>query len=697
MSTSASKVVAIIQARMGATRLPGKVLEDIAGEPMLVRVVDRVRAAKGIDDVVVATSDRPADDAVAALCEGRGIACFRGHETDVLARFHGAATARGATVVVRITADCPLMDGAVLDKVVAAYHAGQSGEPVDYATNVIRYTYPDGLDVEVFSFAALERAMKEAKDPVEREHVTPYIRASGKFRVASVENETDLSRHQYRWTVDEPADLAFLRTIYARLAPTSPAGALFGMAEVLALFAREPQLLAIQSGSMKNEGYYASIAKAPALEKVPNRSTAKSRAWLERAAKVVPSSSQTFSKGPTQFPQGVAPAFLQRAKGSHVWDVDGNEYIDYINGLGPTILGNDDPAVSEAVIRQVHEGATFSMPHPLEVELAELLCEIIPCAEMVRYGKNGSDATGGAVRVARAYTKREKIACCGYHGWQDWYIGTTTRNGGVPRSTQELTKTFAYNDLASLEKVFAENPGEIACVIMEAVGIVDPQPGFLEGVREMCTRHGAVLVFDEVVTGFRMHLGGAQALYKVTPDLACFGKAMGNGFPIAAICGKREIMRVMDDIFFSFTFGGDVIGLAASIATIKEMQKKPVIEHLWAQGERLKDGYNAFAKHFGVDEVTSCIGLPPRTVCMFADTPKADSLLVRSIVQQELLERGVLFLVGHNLCLSHSNEDIEHTLRAHRTALEVLAKALDSNEPKQFLRGEPVQAVFRRA
>lgn len=696
MSSSETKVVAIVQARMGATRLPGKVLEDIAGAPMLVRVVDRVRAAKGIDDVVVATSDRPADDAVAALCEARGIPCFRGHETDVLARFHGAATSRGASVVVRITADCPLMDPAVLDKVVAAFRRGVGGEPVDYATNVLRYTYPDGLDVEVFSFAALDRAFREAKDPVEREHVTPYIRTSGKFRVTGVENETDLSRHQYRWTVDEPADLAFIRAIYDRLGGTA-GDALFGMAEVLALFDREPQILAIQSSSMKNEGYYTSIAKGPALEKTPNRSIAKSRAWLERAAKVIPSSSQTFSKGPTQFPQGVAPAFLQRAKGSHVWDVDGNEYIDYINGLGPTILGNDDAAVNEAVIKQVREGATFSMPHPLEVELAELLCEVIPCAEMVRYGKNGSDATAGCVRVARAYTKREKVACCGYHGWQDWYIGTTTRDAGVPKSTKELTKTFAYNDLASLEKVFAENPGEIACVILEPVGVVDPKPGFLEGVRELCTKHGAVLVFDEVVTGFRMHLGGAQTLYKVTPDLAAFGKAMGNGYPIAAVVGRRDIMKVMDDIFFSFTFGGDVIGLAASIATIKEMQKKPVIEHLWAQGERLKDGYNAFAKHFGVDKVTQCIGLAPRTVCTFADTPKADSLLVRSIVQQELLERGVLFLVGHNLCFAHSNEDVEHTLRAHRSALETLAKALDSNDPKQFLRGEPVQAVFRRA
>lgn len=678
-------VVAIVQARMRAARLPGKVLEDIAGEPMLMRVVERVRAAKTIGSVVVATSEAVADDAVASFCRTHGIACVRGSETDVLDRFYRAAEAHRAVVVVRITADCPLMDAAVIDKVVSAL-----GD-ADYATNVLRYTYPDGLDVEAFTFAALARAHREAKDPVEREHVTPYIRASGKFRVVGVEHDVDLSKRNFRWTVDEPADLAFVRSVYERLGRDR----LFGLDDVLALLEREPNLIT-NADTMRNEGYYTSIAKGPAVEP-QKRSLAKSREWLERAAKVVPTCSQTFSKAPTQFVKGVSPTFLARAKGSHVWDVDGNEYIDYVNGLGPTILGNDDPAVSEAVIKQVREGATFSLPHPLEVELAELLCSIIPCAEMVRYGKNGSDATAGAVRVARAFTKREKVACCGYHGWQDWFIGTTTRNAGVPKSTQELTKTFAYNDLASLEKVFAENRDEIACVIMEPVGVVDPQPGFLEGVKELCRKNGALLVFDEVVTGFRMHLGGAQTMYGVTPDLACFGKAMGNGYPIAAVVGRRDVMQVMDDIFFSFTFGGDVIGLAASIATIKEMQKKPVIEHLWAQGERLKDGYNALAKHFGVDGVTKCIGLSPRTVCTFADTPKADGLLVRSIVQQELVKRGVLFLVGHNLCLSHSNEDIEHTLRAHRSALEILAKALDSSEPSRFLEGEPVQAVFRRA
>jgi glutamate-1-semialdehyde aminotransferase/spore coat polysaccharide biosynthesis protein SpsF (cytidylyltransferase family) len=684
------KIVAIVQARMGASRLPGKVLLDIEGEPMLARVVARVRAAKAVNEVVVATSDQPADDAVADLCKSRDIAFARGSETDVLDRFFRAAEAYAATVVVRITGDCPLVDPAVIDKVIKAYRT----QPVDYATNVLRYTYPDGLDVEVMSFDALRRAHADATDPVEREHVTPYIRTSGKFRVAGVEHDVDLSQKQYRWTVDDEADLAFVRAVYARLA--GQRGPTFGLDDVLGLLEREPSLLESASKAARNEGYYLSIAKAPAIAP-QERKLDQSKAWLARAAKVIPSCSQTFSKGPTQFPQGSAPAFLSRGKGSHVWDVDGNEYIDFINGLGPIILGYDVPEVSEAAIQTTRDGASFSMPHPLEVELAEVLCELIPCAEMVRYGKNGSDVTAGAVRVARAFTGRDKVACCGYHGWQDWFIGTTTRNAGVPKATQELTKTFGYNDLPSLERVFADNAGEIACVIMEPIGIVDPEPGFLEGVKALCEKNGALLVFDEVVTGFRVALGGAQAHYGVTPDMGCFGKAMGNGFPVAAVVGRRDVMKVFDDVFFSFTFGGDVVGLAASLATIKVMRERPVIEHLWAQGERLKDGYNVLAKHFGVDKYTQCIGLAPRTVCTFADAPGADGLLVRSIVQQEMLRRGVLFLVGHNICYAHSEEDIEHTLRAHRAALETLAKALDSKDARSFLEGEPVKAVFRKA
>jgi glutamate-1-semialdehyde 2,1-aminomutase/spore coat polysaccharide biosynthesis protein SpsF len=385
---------------------------------------------------------------------------------------------------------------------------------------------------------------------------------------------------------------------------------------------------------------------------------------------------------------------LERADGCHVWDVDGNEFIDHTMGLAPVILGYGNREVTEAVIQQAHQATTLSMPHPLEVELSELLCRIIPSAEMVRFAKDGSDATSGAVRVSRAYTGRDVILCCGYHGWQDWYVGTTTRNLGVPAGVAELTDTFTYNDLASLEAKLEAHRGAVAAVILEPMGVVDPLPGFLEGVKRLASEHGAVLVFDEVVTGFRWALGGAQEYFGVSPDLTCIGKAMANGYPLSAVVGNAEIMKLFDEVFFSFTFGGEAVSLAASVATIQVMQTQPVLAHIWAQGARLQDGYNALARHYGIEKSTQAIGLPPRTVLSFSDGGQ-QSLLYKSLFQQECIKRGVLTIGAHNVSFSHSAQDVDQTLRVYRSVLELLADAIDRHDIEDRLEGKPVQAVFR--
>ena len=421
----------------------------------------------------------------------------------------------------------------------------------------------------------------------------------------------------------------------------------------------------------------------------------RSAALKARAESVVPSCTQTFSKGPSQFVQGVAPVFLERGHGSHVWDVDGNEYVDTIAALGAIILGYGDPDVVRAACAQLEDGVVLSLPHPLEVEVAELLVDAIPCAEMARFGKNGSDATAGAVRAARAYTGRDHVACCGYHGWQDWFIGTTTRSAGVPHAVAELAHPFRYNDLASLERVFAEHPGEVAAVILEPVGVVEPEPGFLAGVRELASREGAVLVFDEVITGFRLALGGAQELFGVVPDLACVGKALGNGFPISAVVGRREIMSIFDEVFFSFTYGGDAVALAAARATLQRFRDEPVVERLWQQGERLRDGYNELARSAGIERHTDCHGLAPRTVMSFRDADGAESLALKSIFQQEVLRRGVLSAGYHNVMFAHSDEDVEQMLEAYAAAISVMAEALADGDLEGRLQGEPVQPVFR--
>lgn len=453
----------------------------------------------------------------------------------------------------------------------------------------------------------------------------------------------------------------------------------------------------VSQNHVMNEEFYVSIAREKESLPPACRNLDKSKEYLNRAKKLIPSQTQTFSKGPTQFVQGVSPGFLARGDGSHVWDVDGNEYIDYIVGLGPVILGHNYQAVSEAAIKQLRNGSAFSLPHFLEVELAEMLVDLIPCAEMVRFGKNGSDATTGSVRVARAFTGREKIASCGYHGWHDWHIGSTTRNLGVPESTRRLTLTFEYNNIESLKKLFEENHNEIAAVIMEPAGVVEPCKDFLSQVKEIAHKNNALLIFDEVVTGFRIALGGAQEYFGVTPDLACFGKAMGNGFPISAVVGKREIMEIFDDVFFSFTFGGEAVSMAAAIATINEMKEKNAIGHIWEQGKKLRDGYNIIAREIGVGHITKCIGFSPRAVMTFHGKNDQEELILRSLLQQEMVKRGVLFLVGNNMCYCHSDGDVEYTLRVYKAALEYIRKAMESGNPHDFLDGPPVKAVFRKA
>ena len=419
-----------------------------------------------------------------------------------------------------------------------------------------------------------------------------------------------------------------------------------------------------------------------------------SRRWSARAGKVVPGRAQTFSKGPLSFVEGATPAFVRRARGAQVWDVDGNEYIDYILGLGPVILGHAHPAVNRAVMEQLEDGVAFSLPHPLEVELSELLCELIPSAEMVRFGKNGSDATSGAIRLARAITGRDKVARCGYHGWQDWYIGSTSRNAGVPQCVRDLTIPFPYADVDALHRIL--RAGDVACVVMEPVTFDAPPADYLPSVRELCTAHGALLIFDEVITGFRLHLGGAQSLFQVTPDLSCFGKAMANGFPLSAIVGKAEYMRRFEEVFFSFTFGGEAASLAASLATIRTLRSENGIEALWRAGETLRQGTLSAIRAAGLAGTLDCAGLAPWTTLRCLGDAANHSLLLRSLFQQECAKRGVLTHGNHMLSTAHEDALLVHTITAYHQIFPILADALQSGDPASRLEGPPMQAVIRQ-
>lgn len=394
--------------------------------------------------------------------------------------------------------------------------------------------------------------------------------------------------------------------------------------------------------------------------------------------------------------EGAAPLFLEQGDGARVLDVDGNSYVDYVMGLLPVVLGYRDPDVDTAIRAQLDRGISFSLATELETDLAERLVSLIPCAEMVRFGKNGSDATSAAVRLARAHTGRDKVAICGYHGWHDWYIGTTARHLGVPKSVRELSITFPFNDANALEALLKTEPDAFAAVILEPAGLEAPETGFLEAVRSLCDRYGVVLVFDEIVTGFRIHMGGAQAAYGVTPDLACFGKAMGNGMPISAIVGKGNMMRLMEDIFFSGTFGGEALSLATAIATVDKLNSEDGPGKFSEMGARLKKGVLRVINSHGVSEEFEGKGDDWWPALLPTGRGRGDAILVGSLIKQELIEAGVLMGATFNLCLAHGDAGvIDETLAAWDAAIGKVAEALKSNDPQARLRGKPMQPIFQ--
>ncbi|PJG59346.1 aminotransferase class III-fold pyridoxal phosphate-dependent enzyme [Aeromonas cavernicola] len=420
-----------------------------------------------------------------------------------------------------------------------------------------------------------------------------------------------------------------------------------------------------------------------------------SLALSTRAEQSIPLGSQTFSKSRLCFPYGAAPLFIERGNGAKVWDVDNNEYLDFASGLLAISLGYCDAEVNEAVIEQLNLGSIFSLPHRLETEVAEQLIELIPCAEMVRFGKNGTDATSACIRLSRAVTGRERVAVCGYHGWQDWYIGSTTRHLGVPEAVRELTHRFEYNDLASLHQLLETHPGEFAAVILEPMNVSWPNPDFLPGIRQLCDAHGTLLIFDETITGFRFHLGGAQSLFGVTPDLAAFGKGMANGFPISAVVGRRQYMKRMEDIFFSGTFGGDVIALAAANAVIKKMRQWDVPTRLAERGQQILDKLDALLKTLNAPAWLQTAGHPSWSFLLVADSAHHSSWLLKSYLIQELCKRGILTLGSHNLNLAHSEQDVLTLLDAYRDILPALIHHDSANTLSHALDGEPIQPVFR--
>lgn len=691
--TKKPKIIVFVQARMGSTRLPGKVLKKVLNKELLVYEVERIKRAKKVDDVVVITSTNEDDNLICDLCQSNNIKCYRGSENDLLDRHYQAAKIYQADFIVKVPSDCPLADPNIIDEVIDLWLNNQ--DKYDYVSNYHPPTFPDGLDAEGCPFSILETAWKEAKEAHEREHTFPFIWDNPqRFRIGNITNPRGDMFLTERWTLDYPEDYDFIKTVIEELKDRPD----FSMDDVLELLKRKPEIKEINKKYL-GVNWYKNVQDN--LKTVPRYlykrdkplELKNSLELLERAKKVIPCATQTLSKGYTQWSVGACPLFLKSAKGCEVYDVDGNAYIDYGMGLGPFILGYCDPNVDRAVSEQLERGTMFTLPNPLETEAAEMIVKKVPCAEMVRFGKNGSDATSAAVKLARAYTGKEKIIICGYHGWQDWYIASTERNKGIPKCYKDLVIPLKYNDTEGLKEIIKKHKDEIAGLIMEPVTAIPPENNFLQEVRKITKDNDIVLIFDELFTGFRWSIGGAQEYFNVTPDLACFGKAVANGYPISVIAGKKEIMEKFEEVFFSFTYGGETLSLAAIVATIKKLEAEDVYSHIEKWGNYLKEEIKKLIIKHNLEKYISIIGYPFKTVFNFSgvDNP----MEIKTFFQQECAKRGVLFIGYHLVSFAHKKEHIDFTLEVYDQVMAEFKKVISSNKLKESLKGELVTQIFK--
>lgn len=427
------------------------------------------------------------------------------------------------------------------------------------------------------------------------------------------------------------------------------------------------------------------------------KSYIKSNEMLARAKRVTPLGAQTYSKSSRYYCEGNAPAFIERGEGCYVYDVDGNKYLDFVCALGPITIGYNDKRVNEAVIHQLSKGIIFSQQTEVELLLAEKITKIIPCAEMVRFVKNGGDATTAAVRLARAYTNRDIVAVSGYHGMHDWYIGSTVNNKGVPKAVCELTKSFEYNNISSLSDLFNMFPNQIAAVILEPIQGDGPNEGYLQELRDITEKNGTILIFDEVVSGFRYALGGASELYNVKPDLIAFGKGMGNGLPISAVAGKADVLKLIErGVFISTTFGGEALSLAGALKTISILEEENSYKHIWDLGEIMLNGLKKLVIKHNLSKVIKVTGLAPHCGVSFEGTGSLSYLDINSIYSSIMTENGVLTVGINNINLSHKKVDLEVFLVAAEKAMITISTAIEKDSLQDLIFGGKVNPVFKR-
>ena len=670
-------IVAIVQARLGSKRLPNKVIKLINGLPMIEVLLTRLSQSKLVTKIVVATSTDSEDNKLKKLVNNLGYDCEQGSKDDVLNRYIYVAEKYKANIIVRITGDCPLVDPKLVDQVIDKF----KNDSVDYCSNTNPPTYPDGLDVEVFTFEALKKSSFMTTKSSDLEHVTPYLKESKNFKTSCLINCDDIS--EMRWTVDESIDLEVVNTIFNNFTPDLH----FSWLKVLDLQKKAPGIFK-NSSLIRNEGFSMSNGQ---------------KLW-KRAKQIIPGGNMLLSKRPEMFLPDLWPSYFSKSKGCNVWDLDGKKYIDMsIMGIGTNILGYGHPEVDEAVHKTIDSGNMSTLNCPEEVFLAEKLIEINPWADMVRFARSGGEANAIAIRIARAATNKDKVAICGYHGWHDWYLSVNLGNNknlanhllpgldpnGVPESLKDTVFPFNYNDFKALINLVEKE--DIGIIKMEVERTVGPEDNFLSKVRKLATDRNIVLIFDECTSGFRETFGGIYKKYNVEPDMAMYGKALGNGYAITAVVGKKEVMEAAQATFISSTFWTERIGPTAAIKTLEVMERDETWKTITNLGlyakkqlKNLADKYQVKINQWGISALTgyTFLGKHP--------------LHYKTLVTQEMLKKG--YLAGNSLyiCIYHTESVIDEFIFNLDPIFSLIKECEDGRDINSLLMGPVCHSGFQR-
>jgi glutamate-1-semialdehyde 2,1-aminomutase len=672
------KVVAIVQARMNSIRLPNKVMKLIGTIPMIEILLKRLNNSKLLDQIILATSKDIRNRSLIEHVEKLGFNCKQGSDKDVLERYVQTAEQYKADIIVRITGDCPLVDPVLVDECIHGFIESK----VDYYSNTSPSTFPDGLDIEVIKYTALKKAAKESTKTSHREHVTPYIRELDIFSKSNYSNSKDLSA--LRWTVDDPEDFEVISRVFDYFKPDI----YFSWKDVLTLYNENPQIFEANFGTKRNEGQEMKTGQ---------------KLW-KRAKKIIPGGNMLLSKRPEMFLPDQWPTYFSKSKGCKVWDLDGNEYIDMsIMGIGTNILGYGHPEVDESVLKTVQSGNMSTLNCPEEVYLADKLLELHKWSDMVRFARSGGEANAIAIRIARAASGRDKIAICGYHGWHDWYLSANLNNdkgldghllpglepNGVPRNLKGSVFPFNYNKFDELEALVKTN--DIGVIKMEVQRNNGPEDNFLHKVRKLATDREIILIFDECTSGFRETFGGLHLKYEIEPDMAMFGKAMGNGYAITAILGRRNIMEAAQSTFISSTFWTERIGPTAALKTLEVMQREKSWKKITKTGIEIKNHWQHLADKYELN--ISQWGIPALT----GFTIKSKhALAYKTLITQEMLSKG--YLAGNcvYVCTEHSSEILEGYYEALDKVFSLIKDCEDGQDVNKLLNGKICHSGFKR-